>query len=119
MTDHETYLRLNHKTHRIPPSRKKRYMLKRFRVEVYQNGKLVATVKRALNVQRTNSCYWLPGSKDAKGNRPFIIQYDKKMYAAQSKAGDLSDPLERDDSFLDSLFIEIGADTRVLPRKFR
>ena len=95
----DAYGRMNKNTQRIPRSRKKRYVLRRFRVEVYQNGKLVDEVKRTLIVQRSNS---------------FVIKYDGKRYTAQSKAGDLSDPLERDDSFLDSLFIEIGADNYVL-----
>ena len=92
----------------IPKSRQKRYLLRRYRIEVYQNGQLIDTVKRVINIQQTGR-YWLPGSMDAKGNRPFIVQYrgTRKFYCVKSKAGDFADPNERDDSYLKSLYIEL------------
>ena len=92
----------------IPKNRQKKYILRRYRIEVYQNGQLIDTVKRVINAQGQGR-YWLPNSRDEKGNRPFIVQYKgiRNFYCVKSKAGDLSDPNERDDSYLKSLYIEL------------
>jgi len=94
---------------RIPMVKKKNYRLhlRRQKIKLMQNGQEVGMIVRTFNPQETGSRYWLPGSKDAKGNRPFVTQYLRKLYAVRSFAGDLSDPNERDASFLKSLYIEL------------
>lgn len=94
----------------IPKVRRKDYILRRYQIEVYQNGQLVDTVKRVILAQGQGR-YWLPNSQDEKGRRPFIIQYKatRKFYVLKSKKGDLNDPEGRDDSYLENgqLYIEL------------
>ena len=89
----------------IPKSRKRWYVLHVFEIDVYQNGTIVDHIRRTLNAQDKHN--WISGSRTAKGHLPLVIRYKKKLYIVQSKAGDLSDPAERNDSFLKSLFIEL------------
>jgi hypothetical protein len=92
----------------VPRSYRQNYILHKFDVDVVRGGKIIDQVRRALNIQQSSTRSWLRGSKDLKGNRPLIIKYRKKWWVAHSWDGDLSDPNERNDSFLQSLFIDLG-----------
>ena len=87
---------------------RRKKIIHKYQVKIYKNGKFVEDVRRSLAAQRHTSYYWIPGSKDANGNRPLIVRYHGRWYPAHSRAGDLSDPEERNDSYLKSLFIDIG-----------
>jgi hypothetical protein len=94
--------------HGIIPKRKwKRYILHRFKIKVFNHkGEIVDNIVRSISAQKTGSC-WLKGSKDQNGRRPLLVRYLYHWFIVKSQAGDLNNPDERNDSFLESLYIEL------------
>jgi len=70
-------------------------MRKKYQIEILQDGKCVETIKASLKGV-------------AIGNfNPFFARYKGKDHLVQSKEGDLSDVLRREESYLDTLYIEL------------
>jgi len=77
-----------------------------FPLKVWCDGVIIDDIRRAVSPQRLG-LFWLTGSVDENGNRPFVVQYNKKIYAVKSQCGDLNNPLTRTDDYLDYLYIEL------------
>jgi len=58
-------------------------------------GHLLGTIKRVLRVKQIGNF------------NPLFCTYHEKEFLVSSMAGDLSDPFRREESYLDSLYIEI------------
>lgn len=64
-------------------------------IEVRKNGNVIGTIKRKL---------WAR----AIGNfNPIFCRYNYKKYLVNSEAGDISDPFRRDETYLETLYINI------------
>ena len=89
------------------PKKFKRPLLRR--IDLIQNGQNIGFIMRRITAQRSPGRFWLPGSRDKNGNRPFIVSYDYNFYVLKSRKGDLADPKTRDDSYIENgqLYIEL------------
>ena len=87
-------------------SEKRGYLMRKFPVEVRAGGKPVKTIRRAIQVQKSPAP-WIKETRTEYG-MPFLIYYKRKYYVLNSDAGNLTNAAERNDSYLQSLYIEIG-----------
>jgi len=86
------------------PTKLGRYRM--FSLKVWQNGVIIDDIRRAVSKQQSGK-FWLIGSTDENGNKPLVVQYQKKLYAVKSQCGDLNNPETRTDDYLDYLYIEL------------
>lgn len=70
-------------------------MKQKIEVKEKATGKTIKVIRRKLVAE-------------SMGNfNPVFCQYDYKKHLVKSMGGDLSDPFRREESYLDSLYIEI------------
>jgi len=66
------------------------------KITVKKNGEAIKTIERKV---------WA----EAIGNfNPIFCRYNKKRTLVHSEAGDVSDPFRREESYLSSLYINVG-----------
>jgi hypothetical protein len=81
--------------------------MKKYPVEVIfkSTGKVIARVSRRLHIEQMGNF------------SPVFCTYQGKSRLVKSRSGDLSDPFRREDSYLNSLYIEVD-DFTVTPKQY-
>jgi hypothetical protein len=82
------------------------HVTRKFPVEVREKGKTIKTIRRSITVQQ-HPAPWFKETRMPTG-MPLLIFFGGKYHILQSDAGNINNPDERKDSFLESLYIEIG-----------
>ena len=82
--------------------------MKKYPVEVIfkPSGKVIARVQRQIHTEQMGNF------------SPVFCTYQGKSRLVKSRSGDISDPFRKEDSYLDSLFIEVD-DFTVTPKHYR
>ena len=82
------------------------YFMHKFWVDVREGGKSRGRVRRSIQVQKCPAP-WIKETRTEFG-MPFLVFSKGKWRVLHSDAGNLTNAAERNDSYLQSLFIEIG-----------
>jgi hypothetical protein len=77
-------------------SMKEKIEVRKKGVKWNEPGELIETIRRKLRFEEIGNF------------NPAFCTYKRKRHLVLSKEGDLSDPFRREESYLDSLYIEIG-----------